>query len=339
MPNTLKKTILAIGVVAGISAAPIIPQDMELLYSYQTTYEAQFEPVPEEFAESFKPPIMEDVNGDGIISASVFADRKGNRVYTQIDEVKYRDMGKKGGIVHNPTKNEFISAFELTTPKVEAAIAFDAATNPALASATSLTFAHTNTGSDRILFVGAFIRNQIPSSVVYNAAAMTEIGSREGPQGGANDYISLYYLVGGATGSNNVVITIPSSAVIIGGAVSYTGASQTGQPDNSANNDTTVETTTTTTLTTVADNSWLMGMCRAGTSGSTSAGSGTTQRANTAGYFQMYDKNGAVTPAGSASIICTQSSQTTMAKIASFSPATGGGGGPTLIRESSWKDE
>jgi hypothetical protein len=201
------------------------------------------------------------------------------------------------------------------------AIAFDAATNPALASATSLTFSHTCSGSDRILFVSAFVRNQVISSITYNGVSMTEIGTREGPQGGSSDYISLYYLVAPATGVNNVVITIPSSAVIIGGSVSYTGASQTGQPDNSQNNNTTVEATTTTTLTTVADNCWVMGMVRAGSDGNTSASTGTTLRANTAGYFQMYDKNGPVTPAGSASIITTQVSQTTMAKIASFAPS------------------
>lgn len=212
------------------------------------------------------------------------------------------------------------------------AIVFDAATNPSLVSAASITYAHTCTGTDRILFVGVFARNQTVSSVTYAGVTMTEVGARVGPQGGANDYISMFVLPNPASGSNNVIVTIAGSAVLISGAVSYTGAAQTGQPDAYTDNDNTTESTTTTTVTTVADNCWVMGMVRAGTSGTTTAGTGTTQRANTAGYFQMYDKNGPVTPAGSASIITTQVNQQTMAKAASFSPATGGGGATFIPR-------
>ena len=186
------------------------------------------------------------------------------------------------------------------------AIAFDAATNTSLVTSTVITYNHTCTGTDRILFVGVFARNQLVTAVTYAGATMTEVGAREGPQGGSSDYISLYQIVNPASGTNQVSVTIAASAVLISGSVSYTGAKQSGQPDNSANNNDTAEATTTTTLTTVADNSWLMGMVRAGTDGVTNASTGTTQRVVGTGHFQMYDGNGLITPAGSASIVTTQ---------------------------------
>ena len=206
------------------------------------------------------------------------------------------------------------------------AIAFDSATNPVISvSGTTLTFAHTCTGADRKLFVGVFARNLTVSSVTYGGDSLTEIGVRQGPQGGSNDYISMFYLDAPSSGSNNVVVTLASGGLQIAGATSYTGCG-TGI-DAFAENNNTSESTTTTTLTTTVDNAWVMGMVRGGSSANTSASTGTVTRANTNNFFQMYDKNAPVSPAGSASIVSTQSNQSTMAKIASFAPAGGGGGG------------
>lgn len=199
------------------------------------------------------------------------------------------------------------------------AIAFDAATNPALVNSTSLTLSHTCSGTDRILLVGTMIRTTTISGVTYNGTAMTAIGSRELVSGA--DYIQWFYLLAPSTGANNVVVTAAASNIIIASSVSYTGAKQSGQPDSVTNNASTTETTTTTSTTTVADNSWAVLLARVNGDGITSAGTGTTLRANTNGYIQLYDSNGAVTPAGSTSLQTTQTSQESAAIIVSIAPA------------------
>ncbi len=199
-------------------------------------------------------------------------------------------------------------------------IEFDSATNPSLATATSLTFAHTCTGTNRILLVGTMVRTTTISGVTYAGVSMTAVGSRELVTGA--DYIQWFYLVAPATGANNVVISLNASNVIIGGVVSYTGAKQTGQPDAVINNNATTEATTTTTLTTIADKCWTVLLARANDDGVSSAGTGTTRRANTTGYIQLYDSNGSKTPAGSTSLINTQASQVTATQMLSIAMAT-----------------
>lgn len=198
------------------------------------------------------------------------------------------------------------------------AIAFDSATNPALANSTSLTFAHTCSGSDRILFVGTMVRTTTISGVTYNGVSMTAIGTRELVSGA--DYIQWFYLIAPATGANNVVISLNASNIIIGGAVSYTGAKQTSQPDAVTNNPATTESTTTTSVTTIADNCWTILLARANDDGNTSASTGSTLRADTAGYIQLYDSNAAKTPAGSTSMVVTQSNQATATQMISIAP-------------------
>lgn len=209
------------------------------------------------------------------------------------------------------------------------AIAFDAATDGGFAA--DLTFAHTCTGSDGILFVmfscndGATI-----TSVTYAGAAMTQVGSVT--TSGVRDHY-LYMKVGPATGSNNVVIDV-STGNVFGGAVSYTGASQTGQPDSFATNSGASVTSITGTTTVVASNCWLvaLGQCDSG-GANVSGGSGTTERSRYGGFnqFGMFDSNGTV-GTGSQSLIVNSNTGVDAMQIivASFAPP-GGGGGSTVI--------
>ena len=139
------------------------------------------------------------------------------------------------------------------------AIAFDAAANGRVTD-TSLTFAHTCTGTDLILFVGVGIRNQsndIVSSITYNGVSMTRV-----PTNGyvaettGNDSAYLYYLINPATGANNVVITISESQDMMGVSTSYTGARQSSQPDASNKSTSAGTDTITTSITPVASNCW-----------------------------------------------------------------------------------
>lgn len=200
------------------------------------------------------------------------------------------------------------------------AIAVDA-TSSGSASATSVTVAHTCSGSDRILFVGLWVQinSDVVTGVTYNGVAMTQVGK---VVNAGTEALYLYMLVAPASGTNNIVASKTGSELIQLGAASYTGAKQTGQPDASTTN-TGSGTSLTTSVTTVADNSWLI--LSAKHTGAASAGTNTTLRIDQSGNGQasIYDSNAAQTPAGSKSLQTTTGASQTYAHVmASFSPAT-----------------
>jgi hypothetical protein len=217
------------------------------------------------------------------------------------------------------------------------AIAFDAATDGGVVTATSLTWSHTCTGSNLILLVGfngssAGGTDDI-TGVTYNGVSMT-LAAKKDPTGG-DRILYVYYLIGPATGAHNVVISASSSHNLSGGAVSYTGALQSGQPDNTTTN---VEVsssskTLTTSLTTVADNCWtvLLEGCYDASAGPT-AGTGATRRIfdGNFGAWGLFDSNGLIHPAGSYSMTTNRSADPFGLLIAhvmvSIAPDTGGGG-------------
>jgi hypothetical protein len=198
------------------------------------------------------------------------------------------------------------------------AIAYDTSTDGGEVSGTSLSWSHTCTGSDRILFVGMLSSDSAPNAVTYNGTNMTLVDSARL----STPYYSLMYmLVNPSSGANNVSITI-DSGFVHGCSVSYTGAAQSGQPDASTGGVTSAATSVTGTLTTVADNSWtvMMGIQQNGTA--KTAGAGTTVRLSITGNQQYAaDSNAAITPAGSTSLIVNSGSAVWAYSMASFSPA------------------
>lgn len=198
------------------------------------------------------------------------------------------------------------------------------ATSGGSGSGTSVTYSHTCSGSDRILFVSAFAPYPASGSttgVTYGGVSMTKVDSNK-PQ--ANWDYSLWYLVNPASGANNVVCT--SSNTVSGSfymsmAVSYTGASQTGQPDGSAKANGS-GTTLNQSVTTTADNSWVIGAGMSG-AGSPTASTGVTSR-NSQTFCRIGDSNAPKTPAGSYSMTYTTGSSDNWGLLmASFSPAGG----------------
>ena len=104
------------------------------------------------------------------------------------------------------------------------AVTFDAASNPAAVTATSLTFPHA-CAANASLGVGAtcFV-NSGATGVTYNGVAMTlEIGLTIA----VGDTAEIWKLDAAEVGTNNVVITYGSSRNIIGGAISAVGADLT----------------------------------------------------------------------------------------------------------------
>lgn len=274
----MKKVAQIIGGISVVVAggfAPVVPQDMELLYSYQTTPEAiataiaQVEEyktadVPEAYKRMEAPPVFEDDDGNGIISVAVFVDKKGEEVYVRIPDSKYEDMGKSNeegkGIHSNPKKDEYVSVFEALTPKAEAAIAIDASVgiSQTAAGGTSLTISITSSASNRYLAVWASDwTGDTVTGVTHNGTSMTQLvkQTRNPDSGSLENY--WYGLANPATGTNNVVIS--RSGVtnwMDGGAIILSGASQTTSPVDATASEqgAAAQTSDTLSITTVADN-------------------------------------------------------------------------------------
>lgn len=111
------------------------------------------------------------------------------------------------------------------------ALAFDAASGAKTDTASSLTFSHTCSGSDRLLIVttGAlgFPPVAAPTGVTYNGVAMTQIWTEDYLEVFALEIRSeAWYLVAPATGANNVVATWALGAEHCASSVSFTGSDQ-----------------------------------------------------------------------------------------------------------------
>lgn len=214
----------------------------------------------------------------------------------------------------------------------QAAIAVDATGGPAFANNTSVTWNHTTAGSDRIMIVYHMLPNSAgdtSTGCTYNSVAMTLI-QKQAPGGSGLGYSYLYYLVAPATGTNSVVCSTSGTTTQEGGSTTYTGASQTGQPDSFSSNSSAGTETFTLTTTVVASNSWLVGVCGSN-GGNITAGSGTTLRTGAPVGFQVrgVDSNGVV-GTGSQSLACVNSGDPSTewgGVIASIKEVGGGGGG------------
>ena len=165
-----------------------------------------------------------------------------------------------------------------------------------------LSFSHTVTGSDPILFVYLYWNtSRTVSSVTYNGVSMTAVSTANDNGGG--EFSNVYYLAGPATGSNTVAITMSGSCSIEAVAASYTGADQSTPIDASRYEAANLETGTSYSeaLTTVADNCWVVWGTREYAGRTVSAGANTAfrEKVNVIYGAIWADSNAAVTPAGS----------------------------------------
>jgi hypothetical protein len=304
--------------LAGLGAAPLVPSEMDFKFAYSRPCV-----MPVEYVQTatgsvrYEPPFQAQcTSGDVYVAA--FADRKGNVQHIEITPEQYKKMGEKDGGHFNPTKQEFISAYEAMAPQVEAAIAFDSATGDQSISGTSLTFAHTTSGANRLLFVGVGYQNtsadQI-SGVTYNSVAMTQVGVRK--HATQNDRAYLFALQAPATGANNVVITRTVTGAFEAYAASFTGAQQSVTMDSTANNDSAASTITQTT-TVIASSSFLVSAHY--TNRGQTAGANTTVIGTLGNFHGEYST--AAVGTGSQSLVTTQSDGTrTTWFLASFAEA------------------
>jgi hypothetical protein len=167
-------------------------------------------------------------------------------------------------------------------------IAFDAAGSVVQnANATSFTWSHTVSGSDRFLVVGVSIRNQqseAASSVTYAGTPLTLVGARSNE---TSTRVEIWQLVAPAVGTDDVVVTLSASAKIVGGAISLTGVDQT-TPIATSGFAAGSSTNPSMTFTAVATSAWVIDALAYRSTGNSTptatAGGGQVQR--TSGYTE-----------------------------------------------------
>jgi len=156
------------------------------------------------------------------------------------------------------------------------AIAYDTSSSSQTGSATTLTYAHTCSGSDRVLTVIA-VANRTITGITYNGVTMTLGVSLTF---GSNSNNRIYYLIAPASGTNNIVVTISSVGPIQSGGLSFTGADSIGA---SASNES-ATTSVSQSITTTKDNSFVV--CGEGSQG----GTGLTFTQNS-GQTEVFEEN------------------------------------------------
>jgi hypothetical protein len=197
------------------------------------------------------------------------------------------------------------------------AIAYDTSSKGTDTTSTGQSWSHTCTGSDRLLVVGVShtaATDGTLTGITYNGAAMTKAASIRRSDNVC--WTQLWYLVGPASGSNTIQITLSGSTRHSATASSYTGVKQTGQPDASTSTNASGDQVC--TVSTTADNSWGVIV---GQSASAAAGTNVTERQLETSFGQFHgDSNGPKTPAGSFSMTMTGTGAGT-GVMATFAPA------------------
>lgn len=208
-------------------------------------------------------------------------------------------------------------------------IAFDAFTDLGSTTGTTLTTAHTVTGTDPFLVVGVDgdVSTDNISGVTYNGVAMTQLDKYH-MFAGADRWAYAFYLANPATGTHNVVISSNPSGFIAGMAASYSGAAGGLDANNTSKSDSSGVATLDNSVTSVADNCWHIGSSH-DASGNAGAGTNTTQRGTAnGGNMQIIDNNAAIHPAGSNTIQMTLTGGIQAGPVIfglTISPTAGGG--------------
>lgn len=198
------------------------------------------------------------------------------------------------------------------------AIAFDIAATKYTASGTTNTQTIVPSGSANFLVVFTMVPiARTVSGVTWNGVALTSIDT----QNTSFFKLQAWYLKSPATGSNSLVVTANASTEIYAGAMFYSDANTTTQPDVSGKQNNASGTTITQTVTTATDNAWLA-CCTLADGGGLAASTGSTTRGsilNTA--FGVFDSNGAKSPAGSYSMLQTMNNANNAGIIIGIKPS------------------
>jgi len=188
------------------------------------------------------------------------------------------------------------------------AIAFDAqSSSGGYASATSISWSHTCTGANRVLIVGARgtgAASDVITGVTYAGVALTKVGSSY--KGSSDRWVSLWRLVGPATGANTITISGSNSDILMGSSASYTGA---GFVSTTTTNHTAASAASvSTSYTTQAANAWVVATVGNNGNETPEAGESTAVRGSIGAGVCLADSNAAVSSPSSRTLVITGSS-------------------------------
>jgi len=314
------------GTALASTTTPIIPADMQFVSAHQISYQSQFyektitSAIGTEIVK-YNGKVFPDDDGNGLISVAIFRGKDGSEVEIQIPDEQYSDMGKTGGFSRNPKKEEYLTVFEAMAQPAEAAIALDTYTSSFQSDSTSSwTWAYTTSGSNRFLMIGCLGgtigEGDNITGITYNAVSMTKRDSNRIPTGRMT---YLFDLTNPASGSNNVVVTKSGATYSECYAASYTGVSQTGQPEAHNTGTATAASSISIAVTTLTPGAWIVGFSAADTT--STYGCNKTVRYTASNEFTC-DSNGAVS-VGSNTMTATPDVAANMAmEVISIAPPT-----------------
>lgn len=107
------------------------------------------------------------------------------------------------------------------------AVTYNAVSSGSAAGAASLTFSHTVTGTNVVLYCGVGFENStFTMGLTYNGVSMTSIAYINGADG--NKTLEVFRLIAPATGAHNVVVTVTGGTEDFAvGCISFSAANQT----------------------------------------------------------------------------------------------------------------
>ena len=245
-----KKITAGIGTVGVLAlGAPVVPVDDTYLYSYESSIE-----VVEDVRYVDRPDIERETVSE---TFDVFMQPNGKKVEVSVPMATYRGYALKDA--KRPTKKSRVNVFKAL--KTDGAIGIAATSTSSCTNCNSLTFAHTVSGSNTLLVVGASLVDvaigaKVVSGVTYNSVALTKVRADEYEGVDVTLNGEVWYLIAPADGSNNIVFSFTNGTdSFVGGGLTITGAKQSDQPDANVGTSAGGSTTITDDITTVADNS------------------------------------------------------------------------------------
>lgn len=305
----VRNVAVGITLITAAAAAPIIPQDMKLLYTYQQTCEQALhpDPIPAGKEYMYDPQYIPASCTGEYIYVSVFKDSNDNFVFKEIPRATYELMGRVEGQKDNPNTQEFRSLLDLSIQQAKAAIAYDNSTINTFpgGSVASITYSFTPGASATYMQACSYqdqsFQTDNSSTATFNGTAMTKVTGQTGSGLGFTGGMGAFYQISPTSGAHNVVINYSPNTRAAGTAESVTGSPTTGQPD-AFNSSAPTSATLTQSVTVVHPNSFLI-LCAINDTGSTlSGGTGTTVRQSGGSGHSISDSNGGVA-VGSQSLI------------------------------------
>lgn len=193
----------------------------------------------------------------------------------------------------------------------------DASSSGSAANATSITVAHTCSGTDRCLFVGITTKDEATTSRTYAGVALTSVGQIAN---GTSCRSELWQLVAPATGANNIVANFGETDVVLGGE-SMTGVDQT-TPTGTAATATGTSTAPSVNVSGATDD--LAVDCMSAVQQTATVGAGQTQRWNATGGTSVRGAGSTEPGAATVTMSWTLGASVAWAIVAVAAKAAGG---------------